>query len=78
MLDRSKGGANIVTGKFEEFLAGVNEGIEDALSNTLSVIIGPSASVSDTVCDAGSRGCEGRLFLRATFPRAWRGPTLLL
>ena len=54
MLGRSKGGAEIVIGKFEEFPAVVNEEIEDALSNTLSIVSGPSASVSDTADDAGS------------------------
>ena len=61
MLGRNKGGAEIVIGKFEDFPAGVNEEIEDALGNILSIISGPSASVSDTADDAGRRGCGERL-----------------
>ena len=61
MLGRSKGGAKVVVGKFEDFTAGVNKEIDDALGNKLSIISGPSASVSDTVDDAGRQGCGERL-----------------
>ena len=49
VLGRSKGGAKVVVGEFEDFPAGVNKEIADALENKLSVISGPEPGVSVTV-----------------------------
>ena len=57
VLGRNNGGTKTVVGKFEDSLAGANKGIEDALRNKLSIISGPLAPVSNTVNDAGNRGC---------------------
>ena len=76
MLGRSNGGVRIVVGKFKGFSVGGNDVIDDALEYTLSMISGTSASVSDTMDDATNRGRGERSLSRATFPRAWRGPTL--
>ena len=61
MLGRNNGEAEIVVGKFEDSLAGVNEEIGDALGYNLTIISGSIASMPNTVDDAGSRGCGERL-----------------
>ena len=55
MLVRDNGGAEIAVGKFAGTL--MNKEIEDALDLTLSVTLGPIASASGTVSDAGKRDC---------------------
>ena len=45
MLGRNNGGAEIVVGKFEDSLAGVNEEIGDALGYNLTIISGSIASM---------------------------------
>ena len=55
--DGNNGGAKIVVGKSEYSLADANKVIVDALGYKLSITSGPLASVSDTVDDAGNRGC---------------------
>ena len=61
MLCRNNGGAEIVVGKSEDSLAGVNEEIGDALGYNLTIISGSIVSMPNTVDDAGSRGCGARL-----------------
>ena len=56
MLGRNNGGADIVVGEFEDSLTGVTRDIEDAQGYNL-IFSGPTASVSQTVGDAGDRGC---------------------
>ena len=57
VLGRKNGGAKTVVGTLEDSLTGANKGVEDALGYKLSIITGPLASVSNTVDDAGNRGC---------------------
>ena len=61
MFGRSRGGAEFVAGRFEDFAADVSEEIDEALGNTLSIISGSVASESNIGSEAGRRGffCAG-------------------
>ena len=72
VFGRSKGGAESVASRFEDFIAGGSEEIDDTLGNTLSAISGPSASVSDIGNEAGRRNV-----FRAGEARTGEGPDVL-
>ena len=73
VFGRSKGRSESVASRFEDFIAGVSEEIDDALGNTLSVISVPSAPVSDIGNEVGRRNV-----FRVEEARTGEGPDVLL